>query len=481
MSSVVPSPIPFSQVLAEELATIDRGTVDADSANSESAVYQAVHGRSTPLSALCLSGGGIRSATFSLGVMQALARHGLLKQFDYLSTVSGGGYIGSWLTAWIHRKTAELQSTGAAIDRVSEELAGEKLGTEPDGKPGSGPVRGEAPPIVHLRRYSHYLAPRSGLFAADLWTLIATVLRNIVLNWIVLIPALVALLGLPRLFAVVAAATPSFEWSQIVMSAAGLVLALAIAWVSRQQRLRVEARPDQNRVLLFGVGPVALGAVLFTIAWAWYGVDGLPFATSAWQLELVQFGVGVMTAGWALYQLSLLVPSASVNDVPSIRESFSELVVYILTGVIGGVILRVVLHPFDASMQVFDDNDKWLLAYTTIAPAAFLSAFSLAGSLFAGLASHLMSEEDREWWSRFGAWLLMASVAWTVGCAVTLLLPQLLVELSALAAAGIATLGSGAITVLGGLSSKTLWKIKPSDAEPKSRDEREARPWLSVA
>ena len=44
--------------------------------------------------ALCLSGGGIRSATFALGVTQGLAQHGILDQFDYLSTVSGGGYIG---------------------------------------------------------------------------------------------------------------------------------------------------------------------------------------------------------------------------------------------------------------------------------------------------------------------------------------------------------------------------------------------------
>src|SRR5262245_2311930 len=41
---------------------------------------------------LALSGGGIRSATFSLGVLQALARHGILKDIHYLSTVSGGGY-----------------------------------------------------------------------------------------------------------------------------------------------------------------------------------------------------------------------------------------------------------------------------------------------------------------------------------------------------------------------------------------------------
>src|SRR4029077_2633374 len=50
---------------------------------------------------IAFSGGGIRSATFNLGILQALAGLGLLKIVDYMSTVSGGGYIGSWLVAWI--------------------------------------------------------------------------------------------------------------------------------------------------------------------------------------------------------------------------------------------------------------------------------------------------------------------------------------------------------------------------------------------
>src|SRR5678816_1316342 len=49
---------------------------------------------------LALSGGGIRSATFCLGVLQALQRSDLLKKVDYLSTVSGGGCIGSFWTRW---------------------------------------------------------------------------------------------------------------------------------------------------------------------------------------------------------------------------------------------------------------------------------------------------------------------------------------------------------------------------------------------
>ena len=56
----------------------------------------------TTLTGLALSGGGIRSATFALGVTQAFAAKDLMRRFDYLSTVSGGGYLGSSLT-WLTR------------------------------------------------------------------------------------------------------------------------------------------------------------------------------------------------------------------------------------------------------------------------------------------------------------------------------------------------------------------------------------------
>ena len=44
---------------------------------------------------LALSGGGIRSATFCFGLLKALAQNRVFHHFDLLSTVSGGGYIGS--------------------------------------------------------------------------------------------------------------------------------------------------------------------------------------------------------------------------------------------------------------------------------------------------------------------------------------------------------------------------------------------------
>jgi hypothetical protein len=57
---------------------------------------------------LALSGGGVRSAAFNLGLLQAFFRGGLLRHVDLLSTVSGGGYTGTWLSALLHASAGPL-------------------------------------------------------------------------------------------------------------------------------------------------------------------------------------------------------------------------------------------------------------------------------------------------------------------------------------------------------------------------------------
>jgi len=155
------------------------------------ALYRALHERN--FTALCLSGGGIRSASFALGVIEALAVHprpqsdrdkgdkqskspkeSYLAQFDYLSTVSGGGYIGSWLSAWVAR---------AGYPEVWSKLNGKRH--HPDEEPSE---------IAWLRAYSNYLTPKLGLFSADTWAAIALYVRNLILNWLVILPALCVLL-----------------------------------------------------------------------------------------------------------------------------------------------------------------------------------------------------------------------------------------------------------------------------------------------
>lgn len=112
-------------------------------------------------SALCLSGGGIRSATFSLGVLQELNARDRLQDFDFLSTVSGGGYIGAWLQGIVRSSRFDIAT------------AMTKLRTR-DGVLGAA----QADPVRALRHYSRYLAPRPGLFSLDTWTIATTYIRN---------------------------------------------------------------------------------------------------------------------------------------------------------------------------------------------------------------------------------------------------------------------------------------------------------------
>ena len=143
-----------------------------------------------PRTALCFSGGGVRSATFGLGVLHGLARAKLganrespVPEFDFLSTVSGGGYVGGWFSAWAARKDSTVAS-------AVEELARPEPAATLDPDPG---------PLLHIRRYCAFLNPKLGALSADTWTLAATMLRNMLLNWQVLIPMLMVVLLLMKL------------------------------------------------------------------------------------------------------------------------------------------------------------------------------------------------------------------------------------------------------------------------------------------
>lgn len=211
--------------------------------------------------AICLSGGGIRSATFCLGVLQGLATYGLLKRFDYISSVSGGGYISSWLISWIKRpgdaakgKTGvefveeqlskapphfpkvpgkydafvkRLQSFSSSLGwkwdakqlvqslrpsrKLSQAKTAEMSGKDPHdlGPTKDSPYyiktadgkdsRYEEPGAINfLRAYSNYLTPRVGFFGVDTWVAIASFVRNLLLNQAILFSSLAAFLLLPH-------------------------------------------------------------------------------------------------------------------------------------------------------------------------------------------------------------------------------------------------------------------------------------------
>lgn len=76
---------------------LDELNKERDAVNTRRAQLPEEYQAQSATIGLALSGGGIRSATFCLGVVRALAKNKLLIHFDYLSTVSGGGYLGGML------------------------------------------------------------------------------------------------------------------------------------------------------------------------------------------------------------------------------------------------------------------------------------------------------------------------------------------------------------------------------------------------
>ncbi|MES2697059.1 MAG: patatin-like phospholipase family protein [Verrucomicrobiota bacterium] len=122
-----------------------------------------------PVVGFALSGGGIRSATFCLGLFQALARRQKIRHIDLLSTVSGGGYFGSFLGAAFSRP-------GASPESVERELADNHSWS-----------------VNWLRDNGRFLSPNG---SGDNWFTAAVALRNWITLQLVLLTFTFVVLGL---------------------------------------------------------------------------------------------------------------------------------------------------------------------------------------------------------------------------------------------------------------------------------------------
>ncbi|MHB8522172.1 MAG: patatin-like phospholipase family protein [Limisphaerales bacterium] len=153
---------------------------------------------------LALSGGGIRSATFCLGALQALAKRGLLRYVDYLSTVSGGGF------------------TGAA---VSSSLEGDDAGVEAHNFPFRvQPGVEETPSSRHLRNSARYLAPGGIL---DRMRLGALLLRGVLINFLLFLPYIMIAVVLTQMVFLVPETSRQLLWILPFLAPAIFLLSLA--------------------------------------------------------------------------------------------------------------------------------------------------------------------------------------------------------------------------------------------------------------
>jgi hypothetical protein len=409
-----PDPIPFSAVLDAEdrllhgqpAAAAAPFTDNADESQRLAAVRVRLHARK--LTALCLSGGGIRSATVSLGVLQALARRGLVQQFDYLSTVSGGGYTGGWLTRWRYE-----------VARGADRHAGDpldRLGGDPDAR------CAEPAPVDQLRRYSRFLDPKVGMLSADVWAVIVTIATNLALNWLVLVPLVAAGVMVPLLhlhltdFAQSLAArgdpSPAFAFE----IAGTVLIAVAVGFAVLDLPSSGNARRSQAQFLIWMLAPLCVGKLM--LSWSWV------FAWM-WQSSTSPLNV-VMRDGVALAAPFLAAPiMLRLRPRSSVRWRPGLVVAGAAAGAIGGLadwaFRRHLFYsePYVDAVQC--DTILRLVAAFDI-PVALLAIVGQI-ALLVGFGSHAMTDDDREWWARTAAWAAIVAAVWAGAGTLTLFGP----------------------------------------------------------
>ena len=317
-----------------------------------------------PRVGLAISGGGVRSATFGLGLLRGLARNKLLSRIDYLSTVSGGGFIGAMFGRLV---------TQVGIEQAQTELA-----------------RSTSPVLEWMRRNGRYLSP-SG--ARDLGVAAATYLRASLA-----IHAECLLLSLPFVLAVllphlVLQSLPGFDptlwqvWRTPWWPIAILVLVLcapglmAAYWIARENP---ESAPGvrsawRDLVLLVLVASAAL--VASVLAWPAPGAlasgDGGALFVFASLLTLWSSVVGLSYTRWALRRSN----ESRALAVARLREKLT-LALRIILLMAAGVALAGALDAFSWwLLEALQSGENWVWGGVGIGGAGVVLLRALAQPL----------------------------------------------------------------------------------------------------
>ena len=390
--------------------------------------------------ALAFSGGGIRSATFNLGVLQGLAELGLLKRFDYLSTVSGGGYIGAFLSALILRaRRADVAATPA------EKLADAEATLRDSVTRGGGTAR-------YLRRYSNYLTPRANALSVDTWTAISTFLRNMALNLAILL-----MLAVGVVFAAHGLFFVAGQWvgwpPAALFCVAGSLLAITAATLGLRmdERRRVSSDSNATSVVLFAIIPTALAALLLSsyvqVIADRSTVTPAPMFSEAWMMQWIAPFALLNTALWFLCACVRRTQNAlrmrylrDATDAEVTHYSFVDLLWLLASAAFGGALIGFLCSVYasaiiNGNLHVIESRalGEWLQGsvglgrpplllvpnYVPVVQGTFhatagliltMAIFALGVSLQIGICKRALSEPDREWLGRFGSMMYLCCI-----------------------------------------------------------------------
>lgn len=418
---------------------------------------------------VAFSGGGIRSATINLGVLQALGHLKLLRYVDYLSTVSGGGYVGGWLAAWIRRETdsEDLKSDPSITDaaRAVEAVRNVEKQLDPDHlaearsrrhgvKSDQFQVFDQEPtPIRHLRTFSRYLAPQWGPFSIDTWTLLAIYIRNLFINLLILLPWLATIVLVCRLMVCwtevqfTGPVIHPLEWFFMVLFF--LLLFTPFDRIARElDNLRSRKNETPTTNMAGWLQSIQIGIPLsFLMA----GVIG--------QVVLRDFGPRLIDHFSIYINAPWLIQSVDRVPSPILTGLFFTMILavqYLIRGrglhlqwrivlldtllaFVFGILLQLVVDgmaQMPARLEHYSDLlDTWALSValkTAFGPPLFLLALMVPSYLVVALAGHALSEYEREWRSRLASLMLLWSAAWIAIFSMVILLPSVFMNFGSL-------------------------------------------------
>jgi hypothetical protein len=413
---------------------------------------------SRDLVGLAFSGGGIRSATFGLGVLEALKHGDMLKQVDYLSTVSGGGYIGAWLSANCNRNV-----------RWMDPNSDWKLS------------------IDHLRRFSNYLSPIVGFVSADTWSMAMIWIRNTMLVQLTVILAIAVALLVPRLLFRLFMYWPSVgEWRWLTI----IAFLLGVVGIAGNEFRITHVNMGQFLNMKYWLAGTVGTLIFGGIAWAIAAVTNFnPFTDGE-----VNIGVAAAVAAFVVLAAFVLQPAAvffvnRVSPMPKPEQvNYSQgwvqkavvLPMTVTAFLVGAILWHQTSLPefkkLDSFGQFFTTAYRywpfpltvvfvsmWLLSFCSVrkskrwrefatgllaplpaklvlysllctimlllhrwngldaagklhafvfAPPMVLCTFSVTVVMLMGMMGRQQLEGVREWWSRAGAWFGIYGFAW---------------------------------------------------------------------
>jgi uncharacterized membrane protein YhaH (DUF805 family) len=237
---------------------------------------------------------------------------------------------------------------------------------------------------------------------------------------------------------------PGDRWLAVIAAAGILLAGVSFRYVPWSLPSLTGRNGGQDKFLKYSLAPLVVSSCLLTAAWEAYANHAAPGG---------RLFLCFVLAGALVHVSSWLFAGQSALNILAIAG---------LTGLVGGSMSYLIL--------VKGLNPDEPVFYAAFSVPALIASAGLTGVLLIGLASKRTTDDDREWWSRDGAWLLIALIAWISGMMLGVGGPCVLLNANNWIRSAVAAAGgiSGLISILVGRSPQSSSGRQPLAGQPPS-------------